>query len=322
LRTTLVNLVIRGLIKPRLAACRTPLDVRKAFAATPALAPRGVRFTQSALGGVAGEWAATKRGAVDFGAMLYLHGGGYVAMSARTHRAITGGFARRGFRVFAPDYRLAPEHQFPAALDDAAAAWRAMRAEVEGPIFVAGDSAGGGLAAALLLRLRDLGEAGPTAACFFSPWADLAVTGESLTINRDRDPMQVASAFRMLAAVYLGAADPRLPLASPIYGDFAGLPPLLAFVGDGEILRSRPSTVHVRKVTSATSWGCTQWTRDNSSGRPKRAVVGCGTSTVIFIAAPDRHRRRRRTRRLRQSGDGDGGGGIKRRGRKVDASDC
>jgi acetyl esterase/lipase len=236
LRTALVNLVIRVLIKPRLAACRTPLDVRKAFAATPALAPKGVRFTKAALGGVAGEWAAAKRGAVDFGAMLYLHGGGYAAMSARTHRAITGGFARRGFRVFAPDYRLAPEHQFPAALDDAASTWRALRAEVEGPIFVAGDSAGGGLAAALLLHLRDLGEAGPTAACFFSPWADLAVTGESLTVNRDRDPMQVASAFRMLAGAYLGAADPRLPLASPIYGDFAGLPPLLAFVGDAEIL--------------------------------------------------------------------------------------
>ena len=85
-------------------------------------------------------------------------------------------------------------------------------------------------------RLCDLGEAGAARSCFFSPWADLALTGESLIINRDRDPMQVESAFRMLAAAYLGAGDPRLPLASPIYGDFAGLPPLLAFVGDTEIL--------------------------------------------------------------------------------------
>ena len=202
----------------------------------PGIAPRGVRFSAARIGGVAGEWAAARHGDAGFGALLYLHGGGYVAMCARTHRAVTGGFARRGLRVFAPDYRLAPEHQFPAAVDDAAAAWRALRAEVEGPIFVAGDSAGGGLAAALMLHLRDLGEAGPTAACFFSPWADLAVAGESVAINRDRDPMQVASAFRMLAATYLGAADPRLPLASPIYGDFAGLPPLLAFVGGTEIL--------------------------------------------------------------------------------------
>jgi monoterpene epsilon-lactone hydrolase len=216
LRTTLVNLAIRGLIKPRLAACRTPLDVRKAFAATPALAPRGVRFSRGELGGVAGEWAAAKQGAVAFGAMLYLHGGGYAGMSARTHRAITGGFARRGLRVFAPDYRLAPEHRFPAALDDAVAAWRALRTEVEGPIFVAGDSAGGGLAASLLLRLRDLGEAGPTGACLFSPWTDLAITGESLIFNRDRDPMQVESAFCMLAAelkVY-----PDVPHAWPLLG--------------------------------------------------------------------------------------------------------
>jgi acetyl esterase/lipase len=236
LRTSLINLAIRGIVKPRLSACRTPFDVRRAFASMPAIAPTGVRFSQARLGGVAGEWATARHGDAGFGALLYLHGGGYAAMSARTHRAITGGFARRGFRVFAPDYRLAPEHQFPAALEDAAAAWRGLRAEVAGPVFVAGDSAGGGLAAALLLYLRDLGEAGPTAACFFSPWVDLAVTGESLAINRDRDPMQVASAFRMLAAAYLGPADPRLPLASPIYGEFAGLPPLLAFVGDAEIL--------------------------------------------------------------------------------------
>ncbi len=87
-----------------------------------------------------------------------------------------------------------------------------------------------------MLNLRDRGDAGPTAACLFSPWADLAVTGGSLTVNRDRDPMQVAGAFHMLAAAYLGKADPRTPLASPIYGDFAGLPPLLIFVGDTEIL--------------------------------------------------------------------------------------
>jgi len=235
LRTYLINLAIRKFVKSRLSACRTPLDVRKAFSsALPA--PGGVRFSPATLGGVSGEWAEPKKGAAGFGALLYLHGGGYAAMSARTHRAITGGFAQRGIRVFAPDYRLAPEHKFPAAVDDVTEVWRALRAQVDGSIFLAGDSAGGGLSVALLMNLRDHREPGPTAACLFSPWTDLAVTGASLTVNRDRDPMQVANVFRMLAAAYLGEADPRAPLASPIYGDFVGLPPLSIFVGDTEIL--------------------------------------------------------------------------------------
>jgi monoterpene epsilon-lactone hydrolase len=236
LRTQLINFAIRGLVKRRLAACRTPLDVRKAFNGTPSLAPRGVRFSPATIGGLSGEWAEPKAGANGFGALLYLHGGGYVGMSARTHRAVTGGFALRGFRVFSPDYRLAPEHIFPAALDDVAAVWRALREQVKGPIFVAGDSSGGGLAVALLLTLRDQREPAPAAACLFSPWTDFAVTGASLTVNRDRDPMQVAACLRMLSAAYVGQTDPRMPLVSPIYGDLAGLPPLVIFVGADEIL--------------------------------------------------------------------------------------
>jgi epsilon-lactone hydrolase len=236
LRTQLINLAIRGLVKRRLAACRTPLDVRKAFNGTPPLAPRGVRFSPLTLGGVSGEWAEPKTGAKGFGALLYLHGGGYVGMSARTHRAITGGFALRGFRVFCPDYRLGPEHIFPAALDDVVSVWRALRKQIEGPIFVSGDSSGGGLAVALLLTLRDQRELAPAAACLFSPWTDFAVTGASLTINRDRDPMQVPACLRMLATAYVGQTDPRMPLVSPIYGDLAGLPPMVIFVGADEIL--------------------------------------------------------------------------------------
>ncbi len=168
--------------------------------------------------------------------MLYLHGGGYVAMSSRTHRSIAGDFALRGFRVFTPDYRLAPEHIFPAALDDVRAVWRALRAEIEGPIFIAGDSSGGGLAVALQLSLRDGHEEGPIAACLFSPWADMACAGESLERNRDRDPMQATNCIRMLAKTYVGAADPSDPLISPVYGDLTGLAPFLIFVGDTEAL--------------------------------------------------------------------------------------
>jgi acetyl esterase/lipase len=236
LRARLVNSILRRWVRRRLAACATPLEARKVANAQWLPAPRGVRFTPSALAGVPGEWAEAKVAGPTRAALFYLHGGGYIAMSPATHRPLTGAFAKRGFHVFAADYRLAPEHPFPAAVDDATAAWRAFRAEVGGPACVAGDSAGGGLALALMMRLRDAGERSPDAACLFSPWTDLAVTGASTRANERRDPMIVASGLATTAAVYLGDADPRTPLASPVYGDFAGLPPLIVFVGDTEVL--------------------------------------------------------------------------------------
>ena len=111
-----------------------------------------------------------------------------------------------------------------------------MRAQVRGRVYAAGDSAGGGLTLALLMRLRDMGEQQPDAACLFSPWTDLAVTGASTRTNANRDPLLVADGLDKVADAYLSGADPRNPLASPIYGDFAGLPPLIFFVGDTEIL--------------------------------------------------------------------------------------
>jgi acetyl esterase/lipase len=195
-----------------------------------------VRFSSTTMGGIAGEWAEPKHGGAAYGTLLYIHGGGYVAMSPRTHRSVAGHFALRGFRVFTPDYRLAPEHPFPAALDDVAAVWRNLREEVDGPIFVAGDSSGGGLAVSLLLSLRDNRQEGPSAACLFSPLTDLACTGETFKTNRDRDPMQSTTCIEMLAASYVGQRDPRFPLLSPLYGDLTGLPPLMIFAGDSEIL--------------------------------------------------------------------------------------
>jgi len=236
LRSQIINLVLRGLVKRRLAACQTPADVRKVVGSLPTIAPLGVRFLSAAFGGITGEWAEAKKTSASLGTVLYLHGGGFAAMSPRAVRTITGGFALRGFRVFAPAYRLSPENRFPAALDDVTEAWRALRAEVEGPIFVAGESSGGGFAVALLLNLRDKKEQGPTAACLFSPWTDLAVTGASVENNRDRDPMESPGVLKMLAAAYAGEADLRSPLISPLYGDLVGLPPLAIFAGDTEIL--------------------------------------------------------------------------------------
>jgi acetyl esterase/lipase len=235
MRGGLINFVLR-IVKRRLSSCRTPGDVRKAFNGFPSLSPRGVHFSQGNFGGVSGEWAEPNDERAIVGTVLYLHGGGYVAMSPRTHRSITGALALRGFTVFAPAYRLAPEHIFPAALNDVTETYLALRAEVDGPIFLAGDSSGAGLAVSLLVNLRDRGEERPSGACLFSPWIDLAVTGDSVVSNRDRDPMEVPETLLMLAEAYIGKADPRKPLISPIYGNLAGLPPLLIFAGDTEIL--------------------------------------------------------------------------------------
>jgi len=234
LRARVLNVLLRNTMKRRLGACQTALEVRKTFQSTPPLAPRVARCTPATLGGVSGEWV--EAGSASAGTLLYLHGGGYVAMSAYTHRGITAAFALRGFRVFAADYRLAPEHPFPAGLDDTTAVWRALRSEVQGPLFVAGDSAGGGLSLALLLNLRDHHEAAPDAACLFSPWTDLAGTSASRVTNRDRDPLLAFDRAHILVSAYAGDADPGAPLISPVNADFQGLPPLILFVGDTEVL--------------------------------------------------------------------------------------
>jgi acetyl esterase/lipase len=171
--------------------------------------------------------------------ILYLHGGGYVAMSALTHRSITSRLATwSDTRLFALNYRLAPEHPFPAALDDALAAWRALIVVGMPPahVVIAGDSAGGGLALALLIALRDAGEAMPAAAVLFSPWTDLAATGNSIVANDASDPLFHGAWVARQSRYYLGDTPATNPLASPFYADLSGLPPLLIQVGDSEIL--------------------------------------------------------------------------------------
>ena len=182
--------------------------------------------------------------------ILFLHGGAYVTGSPALYRHILWRFAVAAeAQVAAIDYRLAPEHPFPAALDDAVAAWQGLLAEGADPrrCAVMGDSAGGGLALALLLRLRDMGAALPGAAVALSPWTDLVMTGKSLQRNAAKDPMEnpddvpyLARCYLgdvpYLAACYLGEGDPRNPYASPLYGDPTGLPPTLIQVGSDEIL--------------------------------------------------------------------------------------
>ena len=229
--------IVRHRVKPALADLRDIARVRRAFA-SPLPAPRGVRYRADMLGGVPGEWVEAAGSPPAADALLYLHGGGFVGCSPRTHRPLTAALARQGLRVFVPDYRLAPEHPFPAAPDDALAAWRALRAQhAGGRLGVAGDSAGGNLALGLMLRLRDAGEPLPDAAALFSPALDLTGGSASILLNRERDAMFDGPQLEHLARAYLGDADPAQPLASPLLAPLHGLPPLLLHVGADEALR-------------------------------------------------------------------------------------
>jgi acetyl esterase/lipase len=218
---------------------------------------RGVRVSEVQEGGVRGEWVAPARagkGGAGARVILYLHGGGYVSCSPSTHRPITAALARlTNSRVFAPDYRLAPEHRYPAALDDALAAygWLLDKGVAPASLSIAGDSAGGGLTLALLLRARDEGLPLPASAVCFSPWTDLAGTGRSARTNDGRCAMFRTSNFKEFAPLYLGAASPYDPYASPAHAaDFRGLPPVLLQVGSTELLLDDARIVH-EKVRAA-----------------------------------------------------------------------
>lgn len=192
------------------------------------------------LGGVSCE--GVRAGARDLGrTILYLHGGGYTVGSPRTHRDLLGrlGRAADAFMV-APDYRLAPEHPFPAALDDALIVYRALLdlGVPPGRLLVAGDSAGGGLALALLVAAREAGLPLPAGALLISPWTDLTLSGPSLDENAGLDPLVQRRGAAASVERYVGAAgDPRQPLVSPLYAELGGLPPLFIQVGLAEALR-------------------------------------------------------------------------------------
>jgi monoterpene epsilon-lactone hydrolase len=198
--------------------------------------PSSIRVTPRQLGGMPGEWVEVSQ--TNGLTLLYLHGGGYFGCSAETHRPITVGFALQGFRVYAPDYRLAPENRFPAAMEDAVAVYRALLSDGYAPqsIVVSGESAGGGLALSLMLALRASSVPLPAAAAVFSPWTDLAATGDSIRTNDRRCAMFEGAGIAYSAGYYLGDTDPRNPLASPLYADLTGLPPLLIHVGEDETL--------------------------------------------------------------------------------------
>ena len=227
--------IVRIRIKPALRDLSDLARVRRLFS-TRFPTPRGVRYTEAVLGGVPGEWVEAIDAPSRRTTLLYLHGGGFIGCSPRSHRPLTAPFALHGIRVFVPDYRLAPEHPFPAAPEDVQAAWRALRRLESGRLVVGGDSAGGNLALGLMLALRDAGEALPEAAVLFSPGTDFTGASASLVSNSERDPMFGGTQLDHLRDAYLQGADPAQPLASPLLGDLRGLPPLLVHVGADEVL--------------------------------------------------------------------------------------
>ncbi len=188
--------------------------------------------------GVRAEWTMTPNDARD-AALLYLHGGGYVIGSLDSHRHLAAEAGRAcGIAALALDYRLAPEHAFPAALDDALAGYRFLLARgiAPGRIAIAGDSAGGGLAVAAMLAIRDAGLPQPGCGWCISPWVDMEAIGETMTSRAATDPTVQRAGLLDMAKLYLNGANPRSPLAAPIYADLEGLASVMIQVGACETL--------------------------------------------------------------------------------------
>ncbi len=257
LRLDLANLYLRRFVRPALARLSEPAQARRHLERSAALVPgtpRDARYLAESIPGPGGampvEWVSFGR-AERRRIVLYLHGGAYLMGSPQTHRSITAMLARlTGMRVMVPDYRLAPEHPAPAAVEDALAAYATLLAQgyAPGDIALAGESAGGGLVFALLLLAQEKGYPPPGCVVAFSPWVDLAHTGESIRENAATEAMLPAERVNEVAAFYIAQGDPRDPLISPLYGDVTSPPPAFITVGEREILRddARRMADHLR----------------------------------------------------------------------------
>jgi len=257
-QSTLLNLFLRLSVKRKINPHARPADSR---ARVNRIAARfnkerdWIQVTPAIANGIPGEWveatppnqhADTPHTDKDARPadrakkiLLYLHGGGYIVCSPLTHRYLVARLCRdSGLRALVVDYRLAPEHPFPAAVEDAETAYRWLLDQGHAPhdIVVAGDSAGGGLTLALLLTLKDKGLPLPAGAGLFSPWTDLALTGWTMLTKARQDPMLRLDSASLGARHYLQGTSPTHPLASPLYADLTGLPPLFVQVGEREIL--------------------------------------------------------------------------------------
>jgi len=259
LAALLLRSVVRIAVKPVLSP-KVPIPLQRWWLKrlTALIRPgHRVKIQDGVLGGVKGEWVRSTRAKADAShsaAILYLHGGGYCVGSPATHRAVTARLARTtGLPVFVADYRLAPEYPFPAAVDDAVAAYRALLEM--GPVVVAGDSAGGGLALATALAARQLQLDPPAALILLSPWVDL--TTSMLSDGAAKHEAVLSRAWlATCAGHYLADGDPKAPLASPIYGDLRGLPPTLIQAGADELLHGDAVRIHDALLNAGVPVSC------------------------------------------------------------------
>ncbi len=235
-----IDVVVKMLRETNPMAGATIPEMRAAMEAASGvmLLPDDIETRAVKVGVCNAEWTTTP-GWVEGRAVLYFHGGGYTIGSIATHRQVVADISRASkSRVLSLDYRLAPEHPHPAAVEDALAAYRAMLDEGIDPskIAIAGDSAGGGLTAAALVAIRDAGLPRPAAGVCISPWLDLSQSGASYREKAEVDPLVTREVLDMMSAAYLDGQDPKTPLASPLFAKHEDLPPILIQVGTAEVL--------------------------------------------------------------------------------------
>ena len=229
------------------------------------IAPDGVSYEEESIGGIPGWWCRPE-GAQQGEAICHLHGGWFNFGSAKAFRHLVGQVAKEaGIAAFVPDYRLAPEHRFPAAIEDTESAYRGLEEAGFQRIAITGDSAGGGLALLLLARLKKQGELGsariPVGVVALSPTTDLALTGETWATRASADPYFTKPQVSAMVADYLGGVDPRDSAASPLYGDLRGLPPIRVHVGNDEVLLDDSQRYVARAIESGVDatvdvWEC------------------------------------------------------------------
>ncbi len=238
IRSKIAAGITRLTLKRKLGASGSVDEERATLEKMSKLTARRKPGAAALVGGVKGEWAEPAVHTANR-TILYLHGGGYVIGSPASHRDMVSAIADAAqARALILDYRLGPEHPFPAAVDDALAAYRGLLQEgcAAQSLFIAGDSAGGGLTIATLLSIQQAGLPLPAAGICLSPWVDLTLESDTMTSKAADDPLLTPAALRWMRDQYLAGQDPKSTLASPLFADLSGLPPLLIQVGSEEVL--------------------------------------------------------------------------------------
>jgi len=244
IRAQLISFLMRRTIKKQLANIGDDVDAfRERMIRASGLSPGisgEVMVEPLNILGISCEWVSVE-GSDAQRVLMYFHGGGYVFRGLDSRRDIAWRLAKAsGLKVLLVDYSLAPDNPFPAAIEDATACYRWLLDEgyQAGHMMIGGDSAGGGLAVATLVNLKNLGLAQPSGAILMSPWVDLSVSGESIAVNEVADAILSRAALERFAELYLGDLDRKAPLASPLFADLSGLPPVMVHVGSTEVLLS------------------------------------------------------------------------------------